>query len=53
MGADTPPIFKPDANVKPVSEIKPPASDPRRAKVHAVHTKIAQKVRDGSIYRGQ
>ena len=36
------PIFKPDANATPVSEIKPPALDPRRERVHRVHEEIVR-----------
>jgi hypothetical protein len=48
---DETPIFKADANATPVSEIKPPAPDPRRARVSRVHAEIAEGVKDGSIYR--
>jgi hypothetical protein len=45
------PIFKPDANATPVSEIKPSPPDPRNARVSRVHAEIARAVQDGSIYR--
>jgi len=48
---ETPPMFPASANVTPVDQIKPPAPDPRNARVHRVHTELAAKVRDGSIYR--
>jgi hypothetical protein len=50
MTSETP-IFKPDTNATPVSEINPPAPDPRRARVSKVHAEIAKAVKDGSIYR--
>ena len=49
--SDTPTMFGPNANATPISEIPPPAVDPRRARVHAVHQRIAKAVKDGSIYR--
>jgi hypothetical protein len=49
--SDKTPMFKPDANATPISEIKPPAPDPRNARVTKVHRKIAAAVKDGSIYR--
>jgi hypothetical protein len=49
--SDKTPIFKPDANATLVSDIKPPAPNPRAAKVHAVHQEIARQVKDGSIYK--
>jgi hypothetical protein len=48
---DETPIFKQDANATPVSEIKPPAPDPRRARVSKVHAEIARQVKTGDIYR--
>lgn len=45
------PMFPAGANATLVSEIKPPAPDPREARVSKVHAQIAQQVKDGSIYR--
>jgi hypothetical protein len=48
---ETPPIFPAGASATPVSEIKAPAPDPRRARVSRVHAEIASRVKDGSVYR--
>jgi hypothetical protein len=47
---DQPPVFPPGANATPVSEIKAPAPDPRCVRVSKLHARIAQGVKDGSIY---
>jgi hypothetical protein len=47
--SDQTPIFKPDANATPVSEIKPPAPDPRAARVSKVHAEIRQAVKEGRL----
>ena len=49
-GKEDTPIFPAGAHATPVAKIKPPAQDPRRAKVHRVHQEIAAGVRDGSLY---
>lgn len=48
---DSPAIFPAGCNPTPVSEIKPPAPDPRAERVHRIHGEIARQVRTGEIYR--
>jgi hypothetical protein len=45
------PIFPERSNATPVSEIAPPAPDPRRARVSKVHAELAKAVKDGGVYR--
>jgi hypothetical protein len=48
---DETPIFPTGANATPVSEIAPPAPDPRRARVSKVHAEVAKAVKDSGVYR--
>jgi len=48
---DSPAIFPTGSNATPVSEIKPPAPDPRAERVHRVHGEIVRQAETGEIYR--